>query len=112
MITRPTTDEIAASIRTLTRANPAVTEVARPVAHDLATELQLCLPYLDPADIAAVLMHTSSCISGLIARFRAEGIDDFTTATIAANTMAIAGEQMDRKARRPGRPDTTDTTGT
>lgn len=104
MTPRLTTEELAGQIRELGRKGDPVFELSRPIAHDLIAELGLCLPYLDPADVGAVLMHASSCVAGLIDKFREEGVSDDVIAVIAVNIMAIAGSQMDRKARTSARP--------
>lgn len=95
-----TTDEIAAYVRTTNRANPRQAAATRPPADRFAELMRERLPYLDPADIAAVLLHTASFMGNTIAQLRAGGLDDIRATVSAVNIIAHAGERMDRAARR------------
>lgn len=99
-----TTDEIAAQVRDICRVNPHMADIARPVAADFAAAIRERLPYLDPADIAAVLLHAGSFVGTFLAALQAGGVRDDVAGAAAVNVVAIAGEQMDRRARR-NRPD-------
>jgi hypothetical protein len=95
-----TTDEIAASVRKANRANPQMADATRPPADEFATLICERLPYLDPADIAAVLLHTADFLGTTVKQLRTGGLDDMRATVGAVNIVAHAGERMDRKARR------------
>lgn len=94
------TTEMAAYVREANRANPALADVTRAPADEFAELICGRLPYLDPADIAAVLLHTSSFLATTLTQFRKAGLDEERAATCVVNIVAHAGERMDRKARR------------
>lgn len=95
-----TTDEIAAYVRNANRANPQMADATRASADEFAAHLKDRLPYLDPADIAAVLLHTSSFLATAWDAFTKGGLDQHRATVGVINIVAHAGERMDRKARR------------
>lgn len=95
-----TTEEIAAYVRKTNRANPRLADATRVPADEFARLICERLPYLDPADIAAVLLQTGSFLASTVAQFRTHGLDDMRATAAAVNIVAHAGERMDRKARR------------
>jgi hypothetical protein len=96
-----TTDEIATHVRNANRANPDMANVTRPPADEFAQLIAERLPYLDPADIAAVLLHTATFLRTTIWAFERGGLDQERATVAVVNIVAHAGERMDRKARRP-----------
>lgn len=95
-----TTDEIAAYVRKVNRANPRMAGATRPPADEFARLIQERLPYLDPADIAAVLLHTANFLGVTMDQLRRGGLDDARASVSVVNIVAHAGERMDRVARR------------
>jgi hypothetical protein len=95
-----TTDEIAAHVRKTNRANPRQAAATRLPADEFARLIRERLPYLDPADIAAVLLHTASFCGNTYAQLLAGGLDDMRATVSVVNIVAHAGERMDREARR------------
>lgn len=95
-----TTEELAAHVRHANRANPQMANATRPPADEFATLICERLPYLDPADIAAVLLHTSGFLATTYTQFRNGGLDEQRATVGVFNIVAHAGERMDRRARR------------
>ena len=89
-----TTDEIVAEIRVRMTANPRNADALTDVADRLAAQLRSRLPYLDPADIGAVLANVSSYTLNAFQLFTQYGLDPTTAALNVANVVAIAGQQM------------------
>lgn len=92
-----TTDEIAADIRQRTAANPALAAAYQPAADRLSATLRDRLPYLDPADIGAVLMCVGCWLTDALRIFRESGFDAEAAGQAAANMVAMAGEQLHRE---------------
>jgi hypothetical protein len=98
-----TTEEIAAHVSKINRRNPQMAAATRVPADEFGRLIRERLPYLDPADIAAVLLHTASFLGTTVAQFRTGGLDDMRATVAAVNIVAHAGERMNREAeRRPG----------
>lgn len=95
-----TTDEIAAQIRQTHRTHPTQALAIRPPAAAFARTIAERLPYIDPADIAAILIHASSYLATLMDAFAKGGLPDDRASLSAVNIVATAGEQMHRKAQR------------
>lgn len=95
-----TTDEIAAYVRKTNRANPRQAGATRIPADEFARLIQERLPYLDPADIAAVLLQTASFMGVTISQFRARGLDEMRTVVSTVNIVAHAGERLHRAAQQ------------
>lgn len=92
-----TTDEIAAETRRIARENPAHANPIRPAAAQLARVMTERLPYIDPADIAAVMLHVGSYLATTTEYYRANRVPDRVAAALGVNVVAIAGEQLHRK---------------
>jgi hypothetical protein len=95
-----TTDEIAAYVRKVNRRNPRMADATRIPADEFARLIKERLPYLDPADIAAVLLHTASFCGNTYAQLRTGGVGDTQATVSVVNIVAHAGERMEREARR------------
>jgi 4-aminobutyrate aminotransferase-like enzyme len=91
-----TLDELATAIRRLAHANPNLADALRPSAARFTRSITERLPDVPPDAMAAVLIHTAAWLTDAVTICRDEGTDAIT----AVNVIAIAGEQMHRKALR------------
>ncbi len=89
-----TTDEIAADIRQRIAANPVQAAALQDVAERLAANLRDRLPYIDDADLGAVLVTLSAWTTHALQLFAEYGMDPATTGQTVANVIAIAGTQL------------------
>jgi hypothetical protein len=95
-----TTAELAAEIKRLAHANPALADIIRPLAVRFADRIAEKLPDIDPADIAAVVIHTSCYVTDAQRLFREGGTSEGQAAVNAVNITAMGGELMHRRAQR------------
>lgn len=89
-----TTDEIVADIRARIAAAGARAAPLRTVAESLAREICDRLPYLDPADVGAVMANVGAWLTHAGELFTGYGMKPELVAQTSANVVAIAAEQL------------------
>lgn len=89
-----TTDEIVADIRARISAAGDRATPLQVVAGDLAAQIRDRLPYLDPADIGAVMANIGAWLTHAGELFTGYGMKPALVAQTSANVVAIAAEQL------------------
>lgn len=101
-MTHKPTAQIAAEVRERVRDRAALATDAQPLAALTITRLRECLPDVDPATVAAVLLHTVTIVGTLVldemnvADHRADRFD-----LLGLNVIAVAGEQLHTETTKP-----------
>lgn len=97
----PTTAKLAENTRRKAADRPAHAARAEHGAARLVEELPSRLPYLTPADIAAVLLHASMLAgTSVLVALEAEGELANRFTLLGPNILAVAGERLYTTAQR------------